>query len=149
MSGYQQPGSGIDAGSGDIGGGFVCDSITEDFGESAALGAAGPYHSESAVVGAVPTVVSALCVVLGNGKLRWRRMMARYVDRQLRPECSAESWCAHRSGSRGCRVWMAFRPIRDGHMIPPFLAAPRHRAPVVTRTPDTTLWRVAPRAGPP
>ena len=69
VSGYQQPGSGLDAGSGNIGVGFVSGAAPEDFGESPALGAAGPYHSGSGVVGVVSTVVSALCAVLGNGKL--------------------------------------------------------------------------------
>ena len=66
MSGYQQPGSGRDAGSGDIGVGFVSGAATEDFGEGSALGAAGPYHSGGTVVGLVCNVVSALCVVLGD-----------------------------------------------------------------------------------
>jgi hypothetical protein len=60
VSGYQQPGSGLDAGRGDIGVGLVGGSITKDFGESVALGAAGPYHSEGAVVDVVSPVVSAL-----------------------------------------------------------------------------------------
>ena len=173
MSGYQQPGAGLDAGSGDIGVSLVGGAAAEDFGESAALGAASPYHSEGAVVGVVFNVVSALCVVRGTGKLRQRRMMARYVDRQRGPECSAESWCAPLSDPRICQVKLAFRTIRGSHGLRRFwppgasdctvaayrfvassmaciaMSSPVGRLGVVKRTPGTSLWRVVPRAGPP
>lgn len=134
VASYQQPGSGRNAGDGDIGVSFAGGAAAEDFGEGPALSAAGPYHSGGAAVGVVATVVSALGVVLGDGKrtrgLGWRRMDVPSVGPRRGQAVISEPWFAPPSDSRGCLALLAFRTIRDAHTVRGFWGSaskPRHR----------------------
>ena len=74
---YQQGGSGLAAGRGDICAGFVSGVASNDFGEGTTLGTAGPYHPGGSAAGVLSAFVEVLCVVLSNRTptlgSRWRR----------------------------------------------------------------------------